>query len=141
MWNGMFAPMQKHRDYQHENFVEHEKDNGGSIRVATEPTPVIANPVTGEMLDEVSPYYEATFTLHDGKEYIYLIESDTPGPPSEEEIEDQILEHLKNRVSGGRDIRDYLDLEVEGINTDEVGLADRYEGRFTVSQLLDAIAA
>ena len=135
----MFAPMQKHRDYEHNTFYEHELENGGSTEVATEPTPVIASPVTGEMLDEVSPYYEVTFTLHDGKEYVYLIESDTPGPPSEEEIEEQIEQHMKNKVPGGRTLSDYVaDVEVEGIDTDEVGLDDRYAGRFTVSELFAA---
>lgn len=134
MWDGRLSPdLAKHRDFLHRNFVQHEKANGGYTTVG-EPVPVVVNPLTLEALDEEEQYYQITFVLHDGTEYIFLVKSETPGPPSEEEIEEQIEAQLRLRVPGGRHLEDFIsDVDVEEVDEPR-GLT-----AFSLSDIMDAV--
>ena len=109
MWNGQFA---KHRDYQHGSFMEHARANGARTRVGRTAR-VRRNPITGAGLKTVAIYYLVTLVFSDDTEYEFLIYSDSGGPPSQEEVDAQINEYLKNPVPGGRRVEDYTENDEE----------------------------
>ena len=107
-WKGAFL---KHRDYAHSSVVSHlAAQNGRDPEVDNKPVKVDRDPITEEALDSSKDYYKVTLVMH-GAAYTYLIVSATDGPPTKEEIVEQIEEQMKHRVDGGRDIEDYIALE------------------------------
>lgn len=137
MWNGSLNPnIRKHRDYLHTSFYTHALANGADVEVADRPVPVAINPITEEPLSEEQDYFKVTLTFNDGKSYVFLIVSDTPGKPSEEEIEEQITRYVKNPVRGGRDISDYIaDIDVEELIRPR---ESSFTGAFRLSDIIAA---
>lgn len=142
MWNGAFSPhIAKHRDYRHKTFYQHIKATGavalGAARV------VVMNPITEEEIERTT-YYEVNIILHDGSTYIYLIKSTTPGPPSEEEIEEQLEEYIRKPLPNGRRLIDYLDeAEVAEIDIDQIFLPrppQVYSGRFSIGNFVESLS-
>jgi hypothetical protein len=136
MWNGAFGPgIAKHRDHLHASFYQHIKATGGAVATGAA-VQVDRDPITEEKLDTPQEYWEVHVTMHDGSTYTFLIVSDTPGEPSEDEIEKQLTQYIRNKVPGGRLVSDYIvDIDVE----EEYGTPGRnYPAIFSTSQIFAA---
>lgn len=118
-WGGFFAPIKKHRDYQHNSFAEHEADNGATYRIlyqTVEENPLFGiamcdvDPVTEETLDPPELYYIVEVTLHDESVYNYLVEAESDrSEPNNKRIMDTMNAYARNPIPGGRNIYDYID--------------------------------
>ncbi len=117
-WNGTFA---KHRDYEHDgNVAAHLRAAGGTTRVRDK-VRVAVDPITEKDLPEPEDYAKVEVRLPESDViYIYLIRllKETLEELSDEEIDRQINEYVKNPVFGGRNIEDYIEITDENVLED-----------------------
>ena len=101
-WNGVFAPINKHRDYKHPGDpVGHLADQqaGGTLADKYSPHPVklTVDPVTGDDLASPKPYYLLNLVI-DGKPYKYFIPAMPGGlKPTETQTRKQLNRYIKNK--------------------------------------------
>jgi len=111
MWNGVFAPIRKHRDYQHRNFVEHELGNGGYY-IVTDVVYCDTDPVTGDLLSPSEIYYVVEFHLHNGDTYDFLVPAESDqSAPNRDTVTETVVDYVTNPVEGGRKVADVVDLD------------------------------
>jgi hypothetical protein len=120
--------LEKHRDYQHSTFAEHEFDNGATRNLLF-PVWCDVNPVTERELNPSQKYFIVSVTLHGGQEYWYLVPAEADGSePNLTTLMKTMNDYASNPVPGGRNEYDYIDVEKTKEEYQDI-LANRYAGR------------
>lgn len=120
MWNGIFSPVfTKHYDGEHNSVIAHLRRDYGEDSVRTDrKVKVDVDPMTEEVLDSPKSMWVVLVSFGT-KTYEYLIESEDE--PTDEQIETQLRQYIKNPIEGGRHIEFYLaDEELDSEREDGV---------------------
>jgi hypothetical protein len=127
-WKGSIVPaMQKHRDYEHETFFEHEMDNGGRLEIDPDPVVCDRDPVDFSIYSPSRMHYFVDFTLHTNVTYAFLIQAEADkSMPNPDTIQAGIEKQIDNPIKGGRDWLDYLDLN-DPLTLDNDRVRDRLD--------------